>query len=270
MGAHILVIEDNAANLQLMTYLLEAFGHRTDAARNGDEGVEKAAHGGYDVIVSDIQLPGRDGYAVARAIREQAGSVRVSLVAVTAFAQVGDREKVLSAGFDGYISKPIVPETFVREIESFLPPALRSTPVPSVATPVSVAAARAPVAKGAEILVVDDVEANVELLRSLLEPFGHRVSTVRGVLEAERLLAGLVPDLVISDLHLEDGTGYDLMDVMKRDPRLGRVPFVFVSSTVRGSQERARGLALGARKFIVRPIDPSILLAEIEDCLRSA
>jgi two-component system cell cycle response regulator len=124
MGARILVVEDNAANLELMTYLLRAFGHATEAARDGRKGVEMAVRGGFDAIVCDIQLPGLDGFEVARAIREHGGPP-IPLLAVTAFAQVGDRERALAAGFDGYISKPIEPETFVQQVEAFLPASQR-------------------------------------------------------------------------------------------------------------------------------------------------
>jgi CheY-like chemotaxis protein len=126
MGARILVIEDNGPNLELMTYLLNAFGHATECARDGEEGVALAGRGGFDVVICDIQLPKLDGFEVAHALRARAETSLVPLVAVTAFAQVGDREKVLSAGFDGYISKPIVPETFVGQVEEFLAPGHRS------------------------------------------------------------------------------------------------------------------------------------------------
>jgi two-component system cell cycle response regulator len=124
MGARILVVEDNAANLDLMTYLLRAFGHAPEAARDGRQGVEMAVSGGFDAVICDIQLPGLDGFEVARAIREHGGPP-IPLLAVTAFAQVGDRERALAAGFDGYISKPIEPETFVRQVEAFLPASQR-------------------------------------------------------------------------------------------------------------------------------------------------
>lgn len=266
--ARVLVIEDNGPNLELMTYLLNAFGHATEAARDGDEGVATATRGGFDLVVCDIQLPGRDGFGVAEELRRRMAGAAMPLVAVTAFAQVGDREKVLAAGFDGYISKPIVPETFVDQLEAFLPPALRtsgrraapeSAPSPD-ATPVSRAGT-------ATILVVDNVEANLDLMRSLLEPFGYEIAPVAGVTDALRWLAGRAPDMIISDVHLRDGTGFDLLAAVKEMAGLAAVPFLFLSSTARGAAESARGLSLGARKFIVRPIDAPALLAEIQGCL---
>src|SRR5438093_2638873 len=127
MSTRILIIEDNPANLELMTYLLKSFGHVPLTAQDGEEGLATARREKPELIVCDIQLPGLDGLGVARAIKAEAALRAVPLVAVTAFAMVGDREKVLASGFDGYISKPIDPETFVSHVAAFLRPDQRST-----------------------------------------------------------------------------------------------------------------------------------------------
>ena len=120
MGARILVIEDNPTNLELITYLLNAFGHTTIAARDGEEGVEAALRSNPDLILCDIAMPKLDGYGVARRLRAESTLNGVPLIAVTASAMVGDRDRVVTSGFDGYISKPITPETFVAEVEAYL------------------------------------------------------------------------------------------------------------------------------------------------------
>ena len=120
MGSRILVIEDNPANLELMTYLLNAFGHATITATNGPEGVEAALRARPDLILCDLALPILDGFGVARRLKAEPSLAGVPLIAVTASAMVGDRDRVLTTGFDGYISKPITPETFVTEVEAYL------------------------------------------------------------------------------------------------------------------------------------------------------
>src|SRR6266487_3333791 len=100
MGARILIIEDNPENLELMTYLLQAFGHVPLIARHGLEGIEAAQHDRPELIICDIQLPDTDGYAIARDLKADASMRGIPLVAVTALAMVGDRDKVLAAGFD--------------------------------------------------------------------------------------------------------------------------------------------------------------------------
>jgi CheY-like chemotaxis protein len=120
MGFRILVIEDNPTNLELMTYLLNAFGHSTMVAMDGEEGIAEAIRSTPDLILCDIALPRVDGYGVARRLKAEVTLRAVPLIAVTASAMAGDRERVINAGFDGYISKPITPETFVMEVESYI------------------------------------------------------------------------------------------------------------------------------------------------------
>ena len=120
MRYRILVIEDNPTNMELMTYLLTAFGHTTISARDGEEGVEAALRDAPDLILCDLALPKLDGFGVVRRLRAEPRMSGVPLIAVTASAMVGDRDKVIATGFDGYVSKPITPETFVAEVESYL------------------------------------------------------------------------------------------------------------------------------------------------------
>jgi len=75
-------------------------------------------------------------------------------------------------------------------------------------------------------------------------------------------------DLILSDVHMPGLDGYALIKAVKADPRLRNIPFAFISSAVWPDQDTSMGLSLGAIKFIIRPIEPQALLAEIEDCLR--
>jgi two-component system cell cycle response regulator DivK len=117
MSGTVLLIEDNEQNRYLATFLLERHGYTVVAAADGPQGVALAETLAPDLILLDIQLPGMDGYAVARALRGIAMLEITPIIAVTSYAMVGDREKSLAAGCDGYIEKPINPETFVAEIE---------------------------------------------------------------------------------------------------------------------------------------------------------
>jgi two-component system cell cycle response regulator len=260
----ILMIEDNPANLELMSYLLKAFGYTQHTATDGKAGLEAARNEPFDLIVCDIQLPVVDGYEVARRLKADPALRTVPLVAVTALAMVGDRDKVLAAGFDGYIAKPIDPETFVRQVETYLRPEMRKT-VPR--PPASVVAAPQRPATRQTILVVDNLPVNLDLARSILEPHGYLVLTAEGI-EAALVLARDHPcDLILSDVCMSGGTGYDFIRTVKADPRLRDIPFVFLTSTMTDEKARAMGLALGAARFLFRPVEPDALLAEIEACL---
>ena|ERR1043165_6659102 len=118
--ARVLIIEDNPANMFLMTYLLKAFGHEPLEASSGVTGLELAQSLAPQLILCDLQIPGIDGYEIAHRLKADATLKSIPLIAVTAYAMVGDREKALAAGFDGYIAKPLDPETFVSEVENFL------------------------------------------------------------------------------------------------------------------------------------------------------
>lgn len=116
----ILIIEDNEQNLYLATFILEKNGFEVVQARDGQEGIELAGQVHPALILLDIQLPVLDGYAVAQELRKNPSLASVPLVAVTSYAMVGDRERVLAAGCTGYIEKPINPETFISEITQYL------------------------------------------------------------------------------------------------------------------------------------------------------
>lgn len=122
MNANILVIEDNVQNRYLVTFLLEKRGHRITSAETGRLGIDLAGQILPDLILLDIQLPGMDGYAVARALKAEPTLRAIPIVAVTSYAMVGDKEQALAAGCDGYIEKPINPDTFAAEVEAFLGP----------------------------------------------------------------------------------------------------------------------------------------------------
>src|SRR4051812_43861918 len=103
MAARILIVEDNPDNTELMAYLLQAFGYSPLTAREGEEGLEVARRELPDLILCDIHLPKLDGFEVPRQLKGDPRLCTTPLVAITAFAMVGDRERMLAAGFDGYL-----------------------------------------------------------------------------------------------------------------------------------------------------------------------
>ncbi len=117
----LLIIEDNPQNLYLMRFLLEKSGFVILEARNGRDGIAMALRHKPRAILLDILLPEMDGYAVTAELKKHAELEGVPIIAVTSYAMVGDRERILAAGATGYIEKPINPETFVAEIACYLP-----------------------------------------------------------------------------------------------------------------------------------------------------
>jgi len=120
MKKKILLIEDNEQNRYLATFLLEKKGYSVIPANDGLIALEIAGRIRPDLILLDIQLPTMHGYTVARELRNNPVLSKTPILAVTAYTMPGDREKAMEAGCNGYIEKPIDPETFVTEIEHYL------------------------------------------------------------------------------------------------------------------------------------------------------
>lgn len=119
----ILIVEDNAANLELVRYLLASAGYEVLLADNGAKGLDLALREQPDLVISDLQMPVMDGYALIAALQRAPACAHIPVLALTALSMPGDRDHILRAGFVGYLSKPIEPEFFVAQIASFLPAA---------------------------------------------------------------------------------------------------------------------------------------------------
>jgi two-component system cell cycle response regulator len=272
LPARILIIEDNPTNMELMLYLLNAFGYEVITASDGLEGIEAAlADPPPDIIICDVEMPRLNGYQVAEQLRTQLDLKKIPLIAVTAYAMVGDREKVLAAGFSGYISKPISPDTFMQQIESFLHPEKRPQQGPALSQAASTGAATVS-SRHATILVVDDLMVNIDLIRSTLEPSGYKVIAACSVDNAFKQAQKNSPDIILSDLHMPLGTGFIFLERLKADPLLASIPFVLFTASTSDHVEEARqkALALGASRFVLRPIEPEALLRVIDSVLQEA
>jgi len=115
-----LVIEDNPNNMELITFILENNNFSTLRAETGQEGINIALKEIPDFILLDIQLPDIMGTDVLKIIRDSENGAAIPIIAITSYAMAGDREKLLNAGCDGYIEKPIDPIIIMDQIKSFI------------------------------------------------------------------------------------------------------------------------------------------------------
>ncbi len=116
----ILIVEDNEDNMYLIGFIVRKKGYEVIEARSGQEGVELAGKEKPDMILMDIQLPDFDGLETTRRIRKSDPDSDVPIIALTSYAMAGDKQKALKAGCNGYIEKPINPDTIMDEIEKYL------------------------------------------------------------------------------------------------------------------------------------------------------
>ena len=120
MSRKILIVEDNDDSRELVVKVLKNKGYQTVEAIDGEDAVEKAIAEKPALILLDISIPKMDGYAVAKKLKSLEEFRDVPIVALTAHAMKGDREKVIVAGFEGYISKPINVREFPDQVRSYL------------------------------------------------------------------------------------------------------------------------------------------------------
>jgi two-component system cell cycle response regulator len=197
MAARILIVEDDPSSCELMDLLLQDAGHAVTTAGDGAAGLRLALDSRPDLVVCDLRLPEMDGYAVARALKQEPACAQIPLLAVSALAFDADRERVRKAGFDGYLRKPIEPASFVAEVEAFLP-----APAASPSTPT--------------LLVVDDDAFMREVLLDALDGEPWRILSAGSAEEALVLLEREPVDVVLSDQCMPGMQGTELMAQVSR------------------------------------------------------
>lgn len=115
----VLIAEDNAVNRELLRELLEMRGFTVIEACDGEETLKKIADAKPDILMLDLNMPVLDGFSTLKRIRQDPRSASIPVLAVTAYAMRGDRERILASGFDGYLSKPINSGELEIELQRF-------------------------------------------------------------------------------------------------------------------------------------------------------
>ena len=262
--ARILVVEDSPDIRVLVRMLLEAGGHEVTTAGDGRAGVDAARRERPDLVLMDLSLPVLSGWEATKEIKKDPGTAGIPVVAVTAHAMHGDRERALAAGCDGFIPKPIDGETFEPLVRSYLRSASEE-PVPTASGDSPPAETKPTVTEPGRILVVDDHDEVARIIRADLESEGHEVVVAGTLEEASSVAQDDRPfDLAIVDVMLGEESGYDLAaELVSRSGEY--LPVLLVTA---GEIDREKGFAAGADDFIAKPLDPTELEARARSLIR--
>lgn len=257
MCARVLVVDDDPVNVELLGYLLRAFGHEAVLALDGPSALREADAHVPDLVLCDIQMPLMDGFEVLRTMRRDQRLTAIKIIGVTALAMVGDREKILDAGFDGYLAKPITPETFVQDIEKYLStaPPLRAAPQLAVSASETPAMTKKTTKRAGYALVVDDIPANLDLMTHLIGSLGVEVRVAASAEEALNIARASRPQMIISDMHMPGRDGLALLKQVRSEASLEDLPFVIVSSSGASVEEERRAVSLRVDGVLLRPLD---------------
>lgn len=252
----VLLVDDVEISREVIGLHLRNAGCAVQGARSGEEAVRLAAEGTPDLILMDCQMPGMDGYEATRRIRAHEGDARhTPIIALTAHAMKGDRDKCLAAGMDDYLSKPVARKTLLAKLAEWAHTARRAGSAGALP-----AAARS--GFSGRILLVDDDPSIREASRGLLESLGCEV--VLAANGAEALAAGERDadlDLVLMDCRMPGMDGWTAAARWReRERALGRPPTAIVALT---AGERDDSLALcreaGMDDFLGKPFSPAQL-----------
>lgn len=242
----VLIVDDSQVNLKVARVALEADGYEVRTAENGEEAWRMLCTFRPSSILMDLQLPGLDGFSLTKRIKAHPALRHIPIIAVTAYAMKGDRERALAVGCDDYISKPVDPILLPALIATHLTPPIEPEP-------------RRDDREAAQILVIEDNATTRKLIRVALESDGLRVWETGEAKEALRYLEQHTPLLVLQDLMLPDMDGLTLVRRMRALPNGRGLPILCLSGFL-SRMDDVKAMAHSFSALLVKPIDPVRLI----------
>jgi PAS domain S-box-containing protein len=236
----VLVVDDNTPMRELIAGLVEQAGYRVAEAESGASALQLARLLQPQLITLDVMLPDLDGFDVIQVLRNDPLTRDVPVLFISA---TSERERALALGGSAFITKPFTSDELIIQIRSLLMPRQR------------------------RVLVVDDDHHVRPTLARLLQRGGFQVSEAADGRAGLELIARNPPDLVLLDIRMPDIDGYEVLRRLKLNPLHQHIPVVILTASDMGESAQQRALALGALRYLEKPIASGDLLAEIERIL---
>jgi diguanylate cyclase (GGDEF)-like protein/PAS domain S-box-containing protein len=252
-GMKILVVDDDSRSVLALSALLKRAGLDVISAEGGEEALALLEQTpDVDLVLVDMMMPGMDGYATMRAMRELPSRGATPLIAVTARVGPGERQRCIDAGASGYISKPVDTSQFRHNLGTWL----------RGAAPLAQQAVDVPDKPAAAILVVDDNAVKRLALRAMLAPLGHAIIEVDSGSAALRALSQQTFALILMDVRMPIMDGFETAKLCRQQSRGEPTPIIFITAMGGDETEMASAYASGAVDFVFTPVLPDVLRAK--------
>jgi CheY-like chemotaxis protein/HAMP domain-containing protein len=272
-GVRILVVDDDIRNIYAMTALLERGRAEVTVVESGSEALTLLAQKtDFEIILMDIMMPIMDGYDTIRAIRALDQFTSIPIIAVTAKAMAGERQRCLDAGATDYIPKPVDSAELYAALGPLLPTTRERQNqsangnqqfLPAISPRATVNAQMHNSVAGVKILVVDDDFRNIFAMTALLERGQAVVMVAESGAEAIATLERMPDiDVVLMDIMMPEMDGYDTIRAIRAIEQFAKLPIVAVTGKS-ADGERQRCLDAGATDYIPKPVDTSELVAAL-------
>jgi len=248
-GKKVLIVDDDKDLLQGMNVWLRAKGYKVVFAIDATTAIRMAHSEKPDVIILDLSLPGGSGYHVMKALKSSSPQAHIPVIVITAGDESINRERALKAGAEGFFQKPFNHDDLLGTIEKALSkdpsdkPAVDATPK--------------------NILIIDDDKDLLQALSVRLKSCGYNVHTAMDGVSSIGFALKTKPDLIILDISLPGGDGYQTMTRLRSLMPLAHVPIIIITAG-NASVHRERALKSGAEAFFQKPLDNERFLAAIQ------
>lgn len=245
----VLVVDDEPDNLEVLVETLEYFGVSVSQAHNGVEALSMLQTLQPSLILLDLSMPQMDGWETRTRIKSNPATREIPVIALSAHAMPGDPERAMTAGFDGYLTKPINIPTLMDDLRKALQ---NATTAPGT---------------NWKVLVVEDEIDSMELVQGILEYHGiHPIGAGSGS-EALNLLGVTTPDLIIIDLSLPDIDGWTLLKKIITEEKWKHIPRIAVTAYHNPALAQ-QAIEAGFNAYFPKPIDTTSFVRELQAIVR--